>query len=243
MARHPSAHKVHRQSTEPDDAFVARLLEFSEWAKRNARIVVGAAVVVVLVIVGFLYYTSRRQHLNILAEDQLAQVRESIASGNAPLAAKDLETFLKRFSGTNSAPEARILLAQVYLDQGESHKALSLLQSFSARDQLYDGTQLLLLGAAYEQAGDTTQAIQTYTGVGNNAAYDYQRREGLENAARLQMAAHHAQAAIAIYQKLVDMSKGNQQQQAVYQLRLAEARTEAAAQPAGSTPKNGSGSS
>lgn len=242
MARHPSAGRIRRQSTEPDDVFIARLLELSEWARRNVRIIVGVAVVLVLVVLGFLYYNSRRAHLDQLATNQLGQIRESIASGNVPLATKDLQTFVQRFGSTKSAPEAKLMLGQLYLQQNDSRKAITLLQGFKPEDGLFDGTRLLLLGAAYEQAGDTTQAIQTYTGVGQNASFEFQKRQGLENAARLKMQSGDPAGAARIYQTLVDMSKGNDQQRAVYELRLAEARTAAAAQqPATTGKKKGSG--
>ncbi len=238
MARHPAAARVHRPRTDPDDAVVARVVEWSEWGRRNARIVIGVAVVLVLVVLGFLYYRSRSARLDQLAATRLGEIRQTAASGNNPLAIKDLQQFLDRFGGTASAPEGGLLLAQLQLEQTQSTDAISTLRSFTPDDGLTNASRLILLAAAYEQADSTARAVQTYLDVGNNeSGFEFQRREGLENAARLQMQNGNPADAANTYQKLLDLTAdASPQQTAVYRLRLAEAEAAAQGKTAAAAP-------
>ncbi len=235
MARHPTAKRVHRPEADADDAFVARMLELSGWAKRNARVVVGVAIGAAFLVLGYLYYTNRRARLDQLAASQLLEVRQTVASGNYPLATRDLQQFVDRYGKTDAGREGRLLLGQLQLEQGKAQDAIRDLTSFAPRDALIDSSRLLLLGAAYEQAGDTARAITTYAQVGRNGAFAFQRREGLENAARIHMQAGDYDAAASIYQQLVELVGSDDAQASVYRMRLAEAEGKAAGKPGGAT--------
>lgn len=229
MARHPTAGRIRRKKTEPDDIVVAKVFEWSEWARRNARIVIIALAVLAVASLGAWYLWLRSTQLDQRAAARLTEVRQTAASGNVPLAVRDLQQFIQRFGGTHSGTAARLLLGQLQLEQDKPRDAVQTLTGFSAADPMLNASRLLLLGAAYEQAGDTARAVETYESVGNSDVFAYQRREALENAARLQMQAGKPAAAGRIYGQLVQMADDEPSRQSVYLMREAEADAAAGA--------------
>jgi tetratricopeptide (TPR) repeat protein len=234
MARHPSASRVRRQrKPKPDEAVVVRAFEFGAWAQRHSRVLIGVAAALLVIVLGAAYYITRRKALNATAEARLAEVQQTAASGNAPLAIKDLETFLGRYGSTVAGIQGKLLLGRLYLEQSRSSKALDVLKNLHPDDDLFATSRLLLLGAAYEQARDTAAAIDAYMAAGNGNGFLYQREQGLEDAARLRMESGDAASAAKLYQQLIDLASGNVQQQAVYEMRLGEAEAvEQTSQPA-----------
>src|SRR5690606_5608475 len=101
MTRHPTARRVHRQDSAPDDVFVARVLETSAWAKQNSRMLVIGGIIAAVVIAGLLYFVTTRRANEAQAATQLTQVRAVAMSGNNALAIRELEQFLGRFDGTS----------------------------------------------------------------------------------------------------------------------------------------------
>src|SRR5690606_28784859 len=89
MTRHPTARRVHSSRSEPDDAFVARLLELIAWAKRNTRtLVVSGAVLVVAVAAGFVY-VKQQAAVRDAAQSRLGQIQQTVLIGNNVLAIQD----------------------------------------------------------------------------------------------------------------------------------------------------------
>jgi hypothetical protein len=50
MTRHPTARRVHRQDSAPDDAFIAGVLETSAWAKQHSRTLIVGGIIAAVVI-------------------------------------------------------------------------------------------------------------------------------------------------------------------------------------------------
>jgi predicted negative regulator of RcsB-dependent stress response len=227
MTRHPASRRIHQQET-PDDALTEKLLRLVLWAKRNIRILATAAVVIVLATLGTIYSANVREARRAEAAMRLNEVRQTVLSGNHALAVRDLEAFIGRFSGTTSADEARLLMAQVSLESGEAAKAIETLQPLARKlDSPLGAPAAFLLGAAYDQSGDAAQAEATFLRLADNAPLSYQRREALEQAARITEAKGDAARAVELYQRLVSLTQENSPERSIAELRLAEARARA----------------
>lgn len=227
MTRHPAARRIHQQESS-DDALTAKLLQLILWAKRNLRVLTTAAVVIVLATMATTYSLNMREARSAEAVLQLNEVRQTALSGNHALALRDLESFIARFSGTASADEARLLLAQIALESGEAANAIEVLQPVARKSDTPLGTSAaFLLAAAYEQNGDATQAETTYLRIADQARLGYQRREALEQAARIQEAQGDAAKAVELYQRLVSETQENTPERSIAELRLAEATARA----------------
>ena len=123
MTRHPTARRVHRQDSAPDDVFVAGVLETSAWAKQNSRMLVIGGIVAAVVILGTIFFITNRRSQTAEAASQLTQVRAVALSGNNQLAIRELEQFLSNYGGTPSGDEARLMLGSAYLQAGQAQQA------------------------------------------------------------------------------------------------------------------------
>lgn len=229
MVRHPTARRVqHGPTNDPDDAFIARLLELMAWSRAHARHLIITGVILVVGITAGLYYRNHQAAVRAQAEAQLEVVRQTAASGNAALAIRDLEQFIAMFAGTRAADEARLILAQVYLEDGKPEQAFTAIEPLSSAIGTDLGTSAAFLEAAALEASDRPDDAESlYRRIADRARYDFERIEALDAAARIRMQRGDAAAAAELYERLVQLAADNTAEQSVYELRLAEARTRA----------------
>lgn len=223
----PSVASRSKQSArigDSDDVVMARAIQFTTWARRNAKVVIAVTVVVAVAVFGFLWYRLQEQQRAERAAVQFLQVQQTAATGNATLAQRDLQDFARRFSGTVEADQARLMLARIHLEANEPAKALPVLQAVERDVGTPVGSQAaMLLGVAQNQAGNRDQAVETYLRVAGGADLKYIREEALSEAALLrQQAGDHAGAA-ELYRRLVEMQEEGSFARSLYEMRLAEA--------------------
>lgn len=228
MARHPTARRVHQSAATPDDAFVARALELSAWARTHSRALTIGGVALVAVILIALYVRNFQATARAAAETQFLTVQQTVASGNSALAIRDLEAFLATHGRSDVAGEARILLAQSYLAQGEPQKAIAAIDPLAK--SIGEGlgtTAALLKAAALEADGQVDQAEALFLRIADRARYDYERMDALDAAARIRMDRGDAAGATQLYDRLVSLAADGSADEAVFRMRLAEARARA----------------
>jgi tetratricopeptide (TPR) repeat protein len=231
MARHPAARRVHRTPEAPDDAFVAGVLETSVWARRHGRLLILGGLVVALLVLGFVWYRVQRSATREAAAAELSQVRQSALMGNFALAIRDLEGFLQRYDGTPAGREARVLLAQAYLEMGQPQQAIDTAERL-ARDpgQPLGPSAAFLVAAAYEANNQLAEAEGVYLRVADRARFLFQQLEALDNAARLRLEQGNAAGAAELYQRAADtIPPDRPQDRSVFEMRRAEALAQAQA--------------
>lgn len=223
MTKHPTSRRgAHHGVADSDDVFVTRMIELSAWAKAHTRTLVIGAIVLAIAIIGTWQYVEYRQAMTQRAGVELLEIRGTAASGNYPLASRDLEAFLERFGDTPSAPEARILLGQLYLAQNQPQQAIdALLPVQGEGDHLVTAAAGLLLAGAYEMANQLPEAERTYLEVAEQATLDYHRREALEDAARVRAQSGDTAGAIQLYDRLIALVEQGPERD-VYEMRRAE---------------------
>lgn len=221
-----------RNDSEPDDIVLARALQFSQWARKNAIMVIVGAVLVAVLVGGAIYYRMYKEDRRAQAATEYLQLEQTAASGNAALAERDLEAFIARFDGTVYADEAQLLLAEIKLTTDQPAEAVAVLEDFVDRigDSPVGAQGALLLGAAQQAAGDTTAAIATYMTVADEAEMLFRRQAALSDAALLHMQAGNFGEAASLYTRLVDTAEEGTPERSVYEMRRAEAEAQAAAQ-------------
>lgn len=229
MTRHPTARRVHRTDTNPDDAFVAGVLESSAWAKQNARkLIIGgvAAAVVILVAVFWLLNRNAREQQ---AGQQILTVRAAALAGQSAAAIPQLQQFVNEFGGTRHGGEARMLLGQAYLQAGQPQQAIEAVTPLANDlDGDYGVNAAFLVAAAHEQAQQWAQAEQAYARIAENAPYTFQQMDALDNVGRLRMQQGNATGAVDAYTRARDLSAPDSPEREVFSLRLGEAMAAAA---------------
>lgn len=211
-------------SVTDDDVVMVRALQLSAWARKNARVVMGIAAVALLAVAAYLFYGYQKRQSEEKASIAFARVEQTALSGNATLAQRDLQDFVRRFDGTIQADQARLLLAKVHLDAGKAREAVTVLEAVDEGPESPVGAQAaMLLGAAQNQAGNRQAAIQSYLRVADAAELDYEKESALSEAAILRQEGGDFAGAAELYRRLRDMAEKDSFERTLYEMRLAEA--------------------
>jgi predicted negative regulator of RcsB-dependent stress response len=203
-----------------------RLEGLVKWVRAHERPVAVVAVVIALIAFGVWYAIAATSRREAFARRELAQARVSADAGNFPLASSDLSRIVNSAGGTAAGQEARLLLAEVRLMQGQADLAASELREFVAAGPRleYRAQAHELLGAALEQTGNPEAAAQAYlegAQAATDAGYSFVRAALLLSAGRAFAVAGDTVAAMAAFDQVVrDFSETTAASEA--RLRLAE---------------------
>lgn len=221
-----------QQQTEPDDAVLARALEFAEWSRKHATLVVVIAVAAVVLAGGLFWYRADQARRTDEAAVAFLQVEQAVYSGDESIAMRDLQLYIQQHGGTSYADEARVLLGQVHLRAGRPAEAIETLRPVADRmDRSPVGAQASILTAkAHEVAGQPQEAIAAYLRVADRSGSPFRQREALEGAAILRQEQGDAAGAAELYRRLLETTEAGTMERSVYEMRLAEAEAQAAGQ-------------
>lgn len=226
MTKHPASRRVHRASSD-DDAFVAGVLETSAWAKTNQRLVTGGLIALVVLLAAGLYYRNYRSKHVDRAAGELTAVRQTVLEGNHQLAIKDLTAYVTKFGNTPGGDEARLMLAQVYMEQNQPAKAIETIKPIAGNgDESVSAS--MILAAAYEAAKDLDKAEATYIKIADDARFGFEKREALERAASIRIERGNVTGANELYHWALETLPEDSPERTVYQMRIAELGASAA---------------
>jgi predicted negative regulator of RcsB-dependent stress response len=212
-----------------DDAFVAKVFELSTWARKNSQVLILFGVVLVLVVAGIVYYANYRERMGVMAVEELETIQQLVGTGDTDAARVRLAQYIERFEGTPTAVEARMLLARMYLQTGDAGQAIDVLDDAGVGLREPMGPELaVMLARAYEERGEPQEAEQIYLRVADGAPLDFQAEEALADAARVRQLQGDAAGAIELYERLLERLELGDPERGRIQMRLAEARAQAA---------------
>ena len=225
--RHPGAGRVRRdQNQEAEDAFGARVLDFSNWAQGNQQLLTVLGVVVAILIAGGLYFQNYRSQLNTQAAQQLEAIYQSISIQDTEGAKIDLATFLDRFGGTAYEPEARLVLGELYLGSDDAQQALAVLEPIGASPNApVEFQAAALLAAAYEQEERWSDAENVYLRIADRSELSFQVRDARASAARIRADQGDQAGAIELYEAVLSDLDENAPERGLYQMRIEEIRS------------------
>jgi len=234
MAAQSLASRSRRAPQGPDseDVVLARAIEFSQWARRHARVLIVVAVLTAVLLGAFIWYRMYQADRQASAAADFMVLEQTATQVDPAAGVADLQRFIARYDGTTYANEARVVLGQIHLQQGQPQEAVPVLEEASRRiGRSPIGAQAaLLLGAAYEQAANPAAAIDSYLRVSRDARFDFERRQGLSAAAALRENTGDFAGAAELYRQLVGMSEEGTMDRSVYEMRLTENEQRAAVQ-------------
>jgi predicted negative regulator of RcsB-dependent stress response len=197
-----------------DDALALRAAELSAWARRNVRMIIGIAVVALLVVGGLLVWKVQQGQQRAAAGERLLAMAANPATLTAA-GTRELETFIRQYDGTPEANEARLLLAQSLLDQGQPAKAIPHLTEVAGGRSALAAQAAMMLGSTHAQAA--------YQQAADKSGMKYQKFEALGQAALQHEAGGNHKAAADIYRGLLAESEPGSQQATIIEMRLTEA--------------------
>lgn len=237
MTKKPSSSRVHRDDDVPDDAFVGTIKRIIAWGQENTRqVTIGSAVILVIAAVAA-WMIIQQRNLEASAHTRLAQVQQTVASGNTQLAIRDLQSYLDTFGSTDVADQARLTLADLLTRTGQPQQAIDALADLPSRlDAPFGLPAARLEAAALEQMGRHDDAISAYDRIAANARFPFQRREALADAARLELQYGSPEQAVDHLQRAVTTFDEGEAGRGYFEMWLAEARAQARAGQATAAP-------
>jgi predicted negative regulator of RcsB-dependent stress response len=221
----PATTRRPQTAVDSDDAVMLRAAELAAWAQKNARVIIAAAVVVLLTVGGFLYYRLYQASRAERAAAQFLQVGQAAATGEGAQARGELESFIRRYDGTREADEARVMLAGIHLKENQPRRAIAPLREVTGGDSPLSFPARMLLGAALHRDGKRDEAIQTYLDAAGDADLQYQRNEALNAAALLREQAGDWRGAAELYQRMLRDAEKGSMDESILQMRLTEAQS------------------
>ncbi len=137
---------------------------FVDWFHINSRLVSIGAIVVAGIAFGVWFVQRTAMNESISADRQLLTAKQSLNSGNAPLAEADLKKVVAKYADKPSGTEAGLLLAQLKIDKGDYQGAVTDLTSLSGKVSSGPSAATVrgLLGDAVAQLGKPAEAAVEY---------------------------------------------------------------------------------
>ncbi len=223
--KHPSTRRRPHTPQEQDDAFVAGVIDFSEWSRTHRQTLTVMGILVVLLLASGVYYVRFQQSRVTQAVNRLESIHQTIAVSAFEDAKTQLSTFLDQFDGTDQAREAVVLLGRLHLEAGDAAVAINVLEraDLGFRDPI--GVQgNSLLARAYESQGRWPEAEATFLEVADRAEFDFEIRRALDSAARARRRQQNHDGAAELYERILATFEDDDPAKGVYELRLAEVR-------------------
>ncbi len=221
MARRTARAK--KRDHDPDDAFIARILELTQWAQAHQQLLLLVGGLLVIGAGAGLYYRNYKSSMTQEAAQSMEQIQESMTLSDRQGAKSKLVTFLQRFDGTAYAGEARLLLGQIYLESNQPQQAAAVLQPIGESPTApIDLQAAALLGAAYEQEKRWNDAEKIYLKVADQSKLDFEVRAALANAARIRAQQGDKSGAVQLYQRILTGLKPDDPQRSLYRMRIEE---------------------
>jgi predicted negative regulator of RcsB-dependent stress response len=206
-----------------EDGFVHGTFRLASWSRNNLRTVLFAIGGIGIFAVGTLYYVNFRASVHELAAADLASLR--LAPTDPETMISDLEAYVQRFAGSESADEARLILSRMYLDTDRAPEAARVANEVEApHDKPVGFAARTLLAAAQEANEDPDAALATFEDLAQGARFPFQQRQARASAARILVTLERLEEAAAIYSTIADEAEKAEDltEAGVYRLRLGE---------------------
>ena len=142
-------------------------------------------------------------------------------------AIRQLQNFTTQYPGTTEADEARIAIAQIYLEKGDAARALETIRPAADGGTPVAEPARFVLAAALAQSGKRQEAMNEYLDLAKDADLEFMKQNALNQAALLREQANDWRGAAELYRQMRDgLEKGTGERQLV-ELHLAEAEARA----------------
>lgn len=174
-----------------------------DWVRVHTRHLGIGAIVVAAVVAGTWVWSRSNATKAASASRALSEAQRSVASGNLPLAAADLQKLVQGYGSTRAGIQARLLLAQVYFQQGKVDDGLKLLDETESAGPLQASLHALRAGGL-EQAGKAAEAAAEYLKASQESELPSERESYKSDAARAYLAAGKKDEALKIWQAIAD---------------------------------------
>lgn len=190
------------------DRFVEQTFDWAHWVENHRREVLGGLAAVALIVAGVFVYRGVSTSAEESASGEYLEARQAYFAGNFPLAASDLQDFIREHGDTSYGDDARFFRADALYQAGDIEGAVQALEEFMDRHtgSPFAGTARMMLAASYARVQRFDEAEAQYQEALEHAAYDSERIEVLEELARLYEMRGNRTAAVDQYRTIADLT-------------------------------------
>ncbi|MBA3670582.1 MAG: tetratricopeptide repeat protein [Gemmatimonadaceae bacterium] len=185
-----------------------RAESFLDWFHVNSRYVAMGAAAVAIALLGAWYVQRKSLNESISADRKLATAKQSLGTGNLPLAESDLSKVADQYASKPSGAEAGLLLGQLRIGKGDYAGAVTGLRSLA--EKIGDGPAAAqaraLMGDALLQGAKPAEAAVEYEAAAARTKMSNEKSFFQAKAARAYSVAGRNPEAKRIWQALADQS-------------------------------------
>lgn len=168
MAKTKTKEKQSSEFYENPEVLAQQLSKTEQFIENNKKVVFGLGGVIALIIVAFFGYRYYMNNLNEEAQNEMFQAVYWFENGEYDLALNgDGNNFgflaiEEDYASTKSANLAKFYIGTIYLQQGQFESAIEYLEDFSSDDLLVQARAYALVGDAYMELGNYSNAASQY---------------------------------------------------------------------------------
>lgn len=183
-----------------------RAQTFLDWTRINSRALTIGALTVAVAAGVYAFIARSRTIESENAAKALMNAKQSMSSGNLPLAQSDLQKVFSRYGSTSAGVEAAMLLAQIDFDGGKAQDGLNVLQKAqgSRGASSAQSTILSLEGDGYAQMHKLPDAAKKYEDAAAATTFETERAFLMAKAARTYGDAGDTTKARQIWERIVN---------------------------------------
>jgi predicted negative regulator of RcsB-dependent stress response len=189
------------------DRFVEQTFDWAHWAETHRRQFLAGAAVLALAFGGFFVFQAMSRSAEEDASGAYMEARQAYFAGNFPLAASDLEDFVRLHGDTSFADDARFFRADALYQAGNNEAAGEALEEFLSRhgDSPFAQMARLLSATVYARLNRYEDAKAAYERAIEEAGFDVERARIHEELARLYVSRGDNADAAAQYRRIAEL--------------------------------------
>lgn len=195
---------------ERPEALRERIFDTEEFVKKHSTLFMIGAAVIVLAVAGFFGYQYYKTNQNQTAQEEMFQAIYYFEADSLNAALNGdgnnygfLE-IMDEFGGTDAANLAHYYAGVIELRQGNYEEAIDYLEDFSASDLLVQGKAYALIGDAYMELQQYSEAASQYEKAADYKPNQYFSPQYLAKAGVAYEAAGDPAQAASSYQRIID---------------------------------------
>ena len=210
MAKNDKKQAHGNELLENPEVLAEQISKTEEILEENKTVVISVIGIIALIIAGYFAYNYYMQDQNEKAQSEMFQAIFYFEADSLDLALNGdgnnlgFKDIIENYSGSDAANLANFYSGTAYLKKGDFKSALLYLEDFSSSDLLVQARTYSLMGDAYMEQNDYTNAVKYY-----NMAADYKSNEFftphyLMKAAIAYEKMNDKQGAIKCYDKIIN---------------------------------------
>lgn len=193
---------------ENPEALAEQFSRTEEFLATNKNIVFGVVIGLALLVAGLLGYNYHMDNQNNIAQTEMFQAVFDFDNEEYEKALGDSFSYgflyiIDEYGRTKAGNLARYYAGVIYMQQGEFDKAIEQLKKFSSGDIAVNARALSLVGDAYMELGNTTEAASFYMKAANDKPNKFFTPTYLMKAAVAYEKLGDNKKAIAAYDKII----------------------------------------